>query len=509
MVLISYHVQTNNLSSYPTSLLQSLQHQSGHHTDISLTSGDQTVPVSAVLLRNCSPFLNALLQSPCSCSQQTTVTLPATTISSTLPSLVSLLYSGYVSNMSRDQVEQLRHLTKELGLRTSICDSDLIQVVSGENSGNVTDKDRSDDTSNSDSCNNTMTGGTSGERISRVVRFTDGWDREGVTGHSRDRFSDFVPMVPPVRHRTSPVNINEELSDRVLCGGIEESVSYVAFSDYNLGGVKLVYGRTNNVDEEIFEVLTEEEDIFDIDHEDVGGELDRRGDQHVVDCFSDIQLVKCSQNSYDIICEICDQTFEEESKFKTHLASTHYKARLQEDFHQFGKVCPFCEKRNSDTTANVVHLGEEHSKVYEYYGEKFGDIKHNRNGRNSKVAVIGSGLDMLSLKFGGNFQSVKPKEVKTTTFIKTKVPLKGILKLSEAKSEEKQLKSILRSSSAKSPPSQSILKAPRSKSKPVDDKHEICETVDSVTSVDSVGVTKKVVMTVQDDDGETIMDLLF
>eukprot|EP00092_Neocalanus_flemingeri_P034395 GFUD01037404.1.p1 GENE.GFUD01037404.1~~GFUD01037404.1.p1 ORF type:complete len:193 (-),score=60.20 GFUD01037404.1:170-748(-) len=185
MVLISCHVQTNNLSSYPTSLLQSLQHQSGHHTDISLSSGDQTVSVSSVLLRNSSPFLSALLQSPClcscSCSLQTVVTLPTTTISSTLPSLVSLLYSGYVSNMSRDQVEQLRCLTKELGLRTSICDSDLIQFVSRENSGNVTDKDRSDDTNNndfgnSDSYNNTMAGGTSDERSRRVVRFNDGWD---------------------------------------------------------------------------------------------------------------------------------------------------------------------------------------------------------------------------------------------------------------------------------------------------------------------------------------------
>eukprot|EP00092_Neocalanus_flemingeri_P022372 GFUD01024264.1.p1 GENE.GFUD01024264.1~~GFUD01024264.1.p1 ORF type:complete len:450 (+),score=152.69 GFUD01024264.1:92-1351(+) len=418
--------------------------------------------------------------------------------------------------MSRDQVEQLRCLTKELGLRTSICDSDLIQFVSRENSGNVTDKDRSDDTNNndfgnSDSYNNTMAGGTSDERSRRVVRFNDGWDRESVAGDSRDRFSDFVPMVPPVRHRTSPVNIKEKPSDSVLSGGIEERVSYDAFSDYNHGDVELVYGRTNNVDQEIFEVLTEEEDIFDIDHEDVGGELDRRGDQHVEDCFSDIQVVKCSQNSNDFLCEICDKTFEKESKFKTHLASTHYKARLQEDFHQFGKVCPFCKKRNRDTGANVMHLGEEHSKVYEYYEEKFGDIKHNRNGRHSKLAVTGSGLDMSSLKFGGNFQSVKPKEVKTTTSIKTKVPLKGILKLSKAKTEEKQLKSILRSSSTKSPPSQSILKAPRSKSKPVDDKQETCENVDTVTSVDSMdsgSVARKVVLTVQDDDGEAIMDLL-
>merc|ERR1719186_1967188 len=76
-----------------------------------------------MLLRNSSPFLNSLLQSPCPCLQSTKITLPSTP-SSTPASLISLLYTGYASNISKDQVEQLRLLTKELGMMTSILSKD-------------------------------------------------------------------------------------------------------------------------------------------------------------------------------------------------------------------------------------------------------------------------------------------------------------------------------------------------------------------------------------------------
>eukprot|EP00092_Neocalanus_flemingeri_P036809 GFUD01040070.1.p1 GENE.GFUD01040070.1~~GFUD01040070.1.p1 ORF type:complete len:496 (+),score=138.03 GFUD01040070.1:52-1539(+) len=495
MVHLSYNVQTNNLSSYPTFLLQSLHHQSGRHSDISLSSGDQTVSIPLVLLRNSSPFLQSLLQSPCTCSQLTTVTLPPTTFSSTLPSLVSLLYTGYISSMSRDQLEQLRLLTKELGLRTSTCDSNLIQYVSEGDTASVTgqidaDKDMSDERDmfnsnvDSDSYNHTM---TAGEDETRKVRSEDIWGRKTTQqvqvaghGHRQDRFTDCVPIIPTVRPRAILINMYEEprdcLSAVLMYQEPRDSVRAVliyeepedsVLPEGTEEGASFTPGKTDIADEGMFEVQTVGRNMLIIEHEDVGGELERKGDQYVEDCFSDIQVdnvqtVEFSQNSNVFICEVCDQTFKVEAKFKTHLASTHYKARLQEDFEKFGEVCPFCDKMSRDVRANVKHVGDDHRKVYEYYEENFGDINFNSGRRYSKVASIDSGRDdMSSLKLRGNFQTIRFNETKATTSVYS--PLKGILKLSQSKSEEKQPKSILRPSSTKSPPScQSILKAPRS-----------------------------------------------
>eukprot|EP00092_Neocalanus_flemingeri_P036810 GFUD01040071.1.p1 GENE.GFUD01040071.1~~GFUD01040071.1.p1 ORF type:complete len:511 (-),score=137.66 GFUD01040071.1:63-1595(-) len=507
MVLLSYNVQTNNLSSYPTFLLQSLHHQSGRHSDISLCSGDQTVSVPLVLLRNSSPFLQSLLQSPCTCSQLTTVTLPPTTFS-TLPSLVSLLYTGYISSMSRDQLEQLRLLTKELGLRTSTCDSNLIQYVSEGDTASVTgqidaDKDMSDERDmfnsnvDSDSYNHTMTG----EDETRKVRSEDSWGRKSTQqvqvaghGHSQDRFTDCVPMIPTVRPRAILINMYEEPRDCLsavlmyreprdcvravlMYEEPRDSVSAVliyeepedsVLPEGTEEGASFTSGKIDIADEGMFKVETVGRNMLIIEHEDVGGELERKGDQHVEDCFSDIQVdnvqtAEFSQNSNVFICEVCDQTFKVEAKFRTHLASTHYKARhLQEDFKKFGEVCPFCDKMSGDVRANVKHVGDDHRKVNEYYEENFGDINFNSGRRYSKVASIDSGRDdMSSLKLRGNFQTFRLNETKATTSVYS--PLKGILKLSQSKSEEKQPKSILRSTSTRSPPScQSILKVPRS-----------------------------------------------
>ena len=91
-----------------------LQLPNKKNTDVVILSGDQSVSVHSVFLKNCSPMLNSLFQSSCPCFQQTVI-LPSS-FSSVLSSFTSLLYTGIASNIHKEKVEQLMLLAKELGI---------------------------------------------------------------------------------------------------------------------------------------------------------------------------------------------------------------------------------------------------------------------------------------------------------------------------------------------------------------------------------------------------------
>ena len=103
--------------SYQSSNAESLhaQQQIGLNVDIELISGRYSVFVhSAMLLK--SSLLASLLQSPpCSCSRPTVLILPPV-YSSILSSFVSMLYTGYIEHISKDEARDLLGLAKELVL---------------------------------------------------------------------------------------------------------------------------------------------------------------------------------------------------------------------------------------------------------------------------------------------------------------------------------------------------------------------------------------------------------
>ena len=104
-------------TSYHSSILESLhtQQQIGLNVDIKLSSGGHSVFAHSAMLLKSSSTLASLLQNPCFCSQPTVLILPPV-YSPILSHFVSLLYSGYVENISKDKVSSLVNLAAELGI---------------------------------------------------------------------------------------------------------------------------------------------------------------------------------------------------------------------------------------------------------------------------------------------------------------------------------------------------------------------------------------------------------
>merc|ERR1719186_2206843 len=213
-----------------------------------------------------------------------------------------------------------------------------------------------------------------------------------------------------------------------------------------------------------------------------------------------VQIVQ-KLNSYS--CQICDQTFKVEYKFKSHLASTHFKDKLDSEFNKFGRDCPFCKRKNMNMETNMKHIGEIHEKVYEYYEDIFGDGPININkSRSYKSKLVPT---YSSEGRGGKSPTIKAKDVKVRPTSLMKPPLRGILKNSNSNSEEKQPKSILRSSSPKyTPPYQSILKPPRTTTKQVQkpSSFSAANTGKKQPRTFKNCITRKIVLSVQDDVGD-------
>merc|ERR1719318_1304888 len=68
------------------------------------------------MLTKSSTTLASVLQTPCFCSHPTDIILPPV-YSPVLSDFVSLLYSGYVENISKDKVTSLVNLATQLGIQ--------------------------------------------------------------------------------------------------------------------------------------------------------------------------------------------------------------------------------------------------------------------------------------------------------------------------------------------------------------------------------------------------------
>jgi hypothetical protein len=103
--------------SYQSSIVGSLhsQQQTGLNLDIKLLSGGHSVFIHSAMLLNSSPMLASLLRTPCFCSQPTDLILPPV-YSPILSDFVSLLYLGYVADISKDKVKLLVSLATEVGI---------------------------------------------------------------------------------------------------------------------------------------------------------------------------------------------------------------------------------------------------------------------------------------------------------------------------------------------------------------------------------------------------------
>ena len=95
-----------------------LQQQNKKNTDVIIISGDQVVSVHSVFLKNISPLIYSLFQSSCPCSQQTVI-LPSS-FSSVISSFTSLLYTGMAINITKEKLEQLMLLIKEMGMENVV-----------------------------------------------------------------------------------------------------------------------------------------------------------------------------------------------------------------------------------------------------------------------------------------------------------------------------------------------------------------------------------------------------
>ena len=114
---MSTKVKFSQENSYQSSIAGSLhtQQQTGLNLDLKLLSGGHSVFIHSAMLLNSSPMLASLLRTPCFCSQPTDLILPPV-YSPILCDFVSLVYSGYVANISKDKVKLLLSLATEVGI---------------------------------------------------------------------------------------------------------------------------------------------------------------------------------------------------------------------------------------------------------------------------------------------------------------------------------------------------------------------------------------------------------
>jgi len=251
--------------------------------------------------------------------------------------------------------------------------------------------------------------------------------------------------------------------------------------------------------------------ISDNDESDIGAE-------YVKDaiCESELLLdgVQAASDS-GVGCNICDKVFKRKYDLLAHLSLTHYKARLSDEFAEFGNICPLCEEDLFDHDANLSHIGRDHGVAYQYYEADFPANRKEKSDRSKELDRTRSPAKMKVDDGNGNTE-------KTSS-------LKGILKRNSVIAENVAPKSILRAPRPKSSTTtQSILKhhkyfkrrGEKSIQRRGDVKVErsgenkvILSVQDIVgdTMVDAVEVEEgnsQIKLSVQDDSGEIMFDLV-
>ena len=138
--MVNLRKQPSSAPSYPTALLLDLKSEIvAEENNVSqLVSGEEKAFVHCALLSNASAFLHDTLPSVCSCESNILI-LPSSP-PSTLDNLVTLLYTGSISDISRYQAGQVVNLARVLDINiTSEVNDDALHpsTISDENSENI------------------------------------------------------------------------------------------------------------------------------------------------------------------------------------------------------------------------------------------------------------------------------------------------------------------------------------------------------------------------------------
>jgi len=469
MAVITNLVRAINFHSYSRDLLEDIYHQYHYHTSInssnvSLTCGHLRLSVAPYILVSISPMLkNILLENDSLCS----ISLHPS-FSKVLPCLVTLLYTGQVSNITSQEADLLKLLIKDLDMKaTSVeennvkCTSYGIEIIESldVNAGSIPSP--FDD----DSFNNNA------RKSKKSVSF----DLTSVS-YDEDENSDAL-MCPP--HNPEGIGFSRPFSVLVADKGkLYDNDDQICFDNsFN----------SSKYDREKIEVITvldyEVDDIV----ENVGGSLNEDISSSVVkDAFyagdSEVDSYKAER------CNICDQEYRSKYELLEHLTMTHYKARLAESFSEYGKICPMCEEFSEDHEDNLYHIGRDHEVVYDYYkADKFvksGEFNAFKNNEKNKNQEKQTSIENSKTNGG------KSNDSSSST-------LKGILKSTRAYQKDVP-RSILRVSCPKPTSTKSILKRNKSHVKLLKNHAEV--------KGDKINVLNAR-FSVQDNYGERIVDL--
>ena len=463
MAVITNRVRANNFHSYIKDLLNDI-HCQYHSSYVSFTSGHLRLSVAPYILASISPMLKSiLLEDPSHCS----VTVHPS-FSKVFPSLITLLCTGQVTNITNQEAELLKILIKDLGI---IADTEIVNI----NNDNCNIEVASHSTKGKRSLDSKA--GDNPDPFNGDALEDNTWKSKKSITFSFDSAYDSVEenivsttMCPPL----DPEGVRCRGAFSVSAGGHKDS-SFGAYFD------------TLNEDRAIVDVVSVFDHEVDEIEENVGGCLNYDISSYVLkDPFCDVGWNVKELRSER--CNICDQDFLSKYELLDHLAMTHYKERLAKSFSEYGRICPMCEEFRDDHEGNLYHIGRDHEVVYDYY--QADEFVHNVKENN--------GFNNVSTK--KNQDKSKSTNIndsngrKSSEFIPS--ALKGILKSARVHLE-KSPKSILRVPRLKSPSTkESILKRPKSQVNSFKDQVEGKE-----------GGSVKVLLSVQDTSGVEIVDL--
>jgi len=469
MAVITNLVRANNFHSYAKDLLDDI-YQQFHSSNVSLTSGHLSLSVAPYILASNSPMLkNVLLEDDSLCS----ITVHPS-FSMVLPSLVTLLYTGRVSNINSQEAELLKLLIKDL---------DMIAIIIEEDNRDIEHNVKCT------SYGIEMRGGLAVNAGAIPSPLNDDSFKNNA-GKSKKSVSFDL---------TSVSNEEDENSVAFMCPPHSpEDIEYLGPFSFSVAEKVILYeddqmcfdksfNSFNQVREKI-EVITVLDHEVDETVENVGGSLNDNISSFVVKdvfCTGDGEV-----DSYKAErCNICDQEFRSRYELLDHLTMTHYKARLAENFSEYGKICPICEEFSVDHENNIHHIGRDHEVIYDYYkADKFvksGESNAFRNNEKNR-----------SQEKQKSIEHSKTNERKSNDSSST--TLKGILKSTRAYQKDVP-RSILRVSCPKpSSIKKSILKRPKSHVKVLKNQVEVKEDKTNVLNV---------YFSAQDNYGDRIVDL--
>jgi len=440
-------VKSSSLCSHVSDLLETLytQYQAGlHGSNISIKSGHLATSIPSFLLASLSPMLKPILL-----ETHTSSISVHPSFSIVLPSLVTFMHTGLVNNITKGQAMMLKNLLKELGMSSNISES-YEKINNLESKGGV------------GGAAVTLVGPSMNNNLSKRVSFEisvdddDSFDEESVTP---------VVMCPPLEPSKPGLRqvVIEEVGDELFRGND-------GVNTYSSDNIDVILLSDNEVDDIV---------------ENTGGAFnDIVGAEYVKDAISESEVLLDRLQADNVVCcKICDQVYKRKYNLLDHLALTHYKARLSDEYGDFGNCCPLCEELFGDNDANLTHIGRDHGVAYEYYETDL--FPAYRKEISFRVKEFDNAPSSDRMKVDGKNRTSS---------------LKGILKCKSVIAENTTPKSILRAPRPKSSTTQkSILKPPK-----YSKRREKWISVRGDVKVERS--CNEAVLSIHDDIGDTMVD---